>query len=140
MRLVPAGENTALVGAWMHEKTGVDFKEGTYQALMVLDDTDTFCAAVIVNNFRGFDCELSCAAEVQSAWRPHVCAAIAHYLFLQLGCTRVTAKVRKTNKRARSTLEGMGFQLEGRLRKGYDGVKDALIYGLLAGECAYLNE
>jgi RimJ/RimL family protein N-acetyltransferase len=73
------------------------------------------------------------------AWRPHVCRAVFEYIFGQLGCIRCTAITRKNNSKAREFLEALNFQLEGRARKGYDGERDALIYGLLAEECRFFG-
>jgi hypothetical protein len=138
MRALPAGDLTQMVGDWMAEKLGIPFQAGTYQALMVVDDNNTFVAGVIVNNYSGHDCFVSAAAETPFAWHPRVRRAVSHYIFKQLGCKRCTAVVRKNNKRVRRFLERLGCTLEGNLRRGYDGKHDALIYGLLVEECRFL--
>lgn len=138
MIAAPAGALTGMVGAWVAEKTGMELRPGTYQALMVVNDDGNFIAGVVITNFRGTDCEISCASESAMAWRPHVCAAVFKYIFEQLGCVRCTSITTKRNKRARGFLEALGFALEGNLRLGYDGTHDALIYGLLRSECRYL--
>jgi hypothetical protein len=140
MIAVPAGDNTNLVGAYVAEKTGCEFTPGMFSAFAVLDDRGGFCAGVVVSEYRGYDCQLSCASDVRTAWRPHVIKAVFDYVFNQLGCIRCTALTRKNNRRTRAFLGGMGFTLEGRVRKGYDGVKDALVYGLLKEECVYIQE
>lgn len=129
-----------MVGRYMEEKTGINLESGMYQAYMVVNDNNDFVAGVVITNYRGIDCEISCAGETAMAWRPHVCRAVFDYIFNQLGCVRCTASTLKSNKRTRDFLEGLGFTLEGRLRLGYDGRKDALIYGLLASECRYLAD
>lgn len=139
MEVRPAGEHTELVAQYVSEKTGGVWTPGMYQALMVVNSKGEFCAGVIVDNYMRIDCRMSVAAETFAVWRPHVLRAIFHYVFVQLGCVRCTATTRKTNMKARAFLEGLGFKLEGNLRKGFDGVKDALIYGLLAEECRFLE-
>lgn len=134
----PAGDLTNLVGAYVCEKTGMDLQPGSYSAMMVVNSKDQFVAGIIVSNFRGTDCEISCASETPAAWRPHVCRAVFSYIFEQLGCARCTSITTKSNRKARDFLTSLGFELEGNLRRGYDGVKDALIYGLLADECRFL--
>lgn len=138
MKLVTAGWRSDLVASYITDKTGATFQPGMYQAFAILNNKDDFCGAVIVSNFREHDCELSCASETGSAWSFKVIHDVFDYVFNQLGCVRCTAITKKGNKKARAFLEGMGFQLEGNLRLGYDGIKDALIYGLLASECRYL--
>jgi hypothetical protein len=129
-----------MVGEYITEKTGMALVPGQYQAMMVVDDNSDFVAGVVFTNFRSTDVEVSCASESPAAWRPHVCRAIFKYVFDQLGCVRCTSVTVKGNKKARSFLESLGFQLEGNVRLGYDGRRDALIYGLLRSECRFLVE
>jgi hypothetical protein len=139
MRVVPAGQNTELVGRYVAEQCGIEFAFGMYQALAILDDNDVFVAGVVVSEWRGHDCQISCATETSAAWRPTVMTGVFDYVFNQLGCVRCTSITKKSNKRCRDFLTGLGFQLEGRIRLGYDGIKDALVYGLLASECRYIQ-
>lgn len=139
MECRPASEFTELVAQYVGEKTGAVFTPGMYQALMVVNSNGEFCAGVVVSEYRTIDCQMSVAAETPAVWRPHVLRAVFNYVFNQLGCVRCTATTRKTNMKARAFLEGLGFKLEGNLRKGFDGVKDSLIYGLLAEECRFLE-
>lgn len=138
MIALPAGKYTEIVGQYIMDKTGMELTPGMYQAFMVINDNKDFVAGVVVTNFRRTDCEMSGASETPAAWRPHVCRAIFSYIFEQLGCVRVTSITTKGNKKARAFLESLGFQLEGNVRLGYDGRRDALIYGLLKAECRYL--
>lgn len=70
---------------------------------------------------------------------PHVLRAVCRYPFEQLGCVRVTCIVGRRNKRSRRFVErGIGFKLEGLVRKGF-GIDDACIYGLLKHECRWLK-
>jgi len=138
MKAIPAGERTALVGAYVGEKCGCDFVPGMFQALAILNDNGDFCAGVVISEFRGHDCQISCATETGVAWRDHVVRAVFDYIFIQLGCARCTSITKKGNKRTRAFLEDLGFKHEGTLRRGFDGAQDALLYGLLAEECRYI--
>lgn len=140
MIAIPAGHLTEMVGQYLNEQTGAEFAPGTYSAMMVVNDDKDFVAGVVFSNFRGTDVEVSCAGETPAAWRPHVCRAIFQYVFDQLGCVRCTSITVKGNKRARDFLTRLGFQLEGNVRLGYDGRRDALIYGLLRSECRFLTD
>lgn len=140
MIALPAGALTEMVGAYLTEKTGIKLDPGMYSAMMVVNDEQDFVAGTVFTNFRQTDIEVSCAGETPAAWRPNVCRAIFKYIFEQLGCVRCTSITTKGNKKARAFLEGLGFQLEGNVRLGYDGTKDALIYGLLRSECRFLAD
>lgn len=134
------GQRAELVAAFMTETTGAEnFAPGMYTAFAVLNDSNEFVAGVIVSNFRGTDCEISCASYTPAAWRPNVCKAVFGYIFDQLKCVRCTSITTKRNVKARRFLEHFNFALEGNLRRGYDGKRDALIYGLLADDCAFIE-
>lgn len=146
MFAVPAGDKLGLICSYMHEKTGTSFNPNLCQGFAVLDDNQKFVGAVVISNVRydaltnkALDCEISCATDHKVTWKPDVCRAVFQYIFGQLGCIRCTSITRKNNTKARAFLDHLNFQLEGNVRKGYDGVTDALIYGLLAEECQFFG-
>ena len=129
---------------YLREKTDVTFDPTSVQGFAIMSDDDRFVGGVLVSNVRlsegkAIDCEISCAAEASIAFRPEVCKAIFRYVFIQLGCVRCTSITKKSNTRTRQFLEALNFQLEGNVRRGYDGERDALIYGLLADDCQFLE-
>jgi RimJ/RimL family protein N-acetyltransferase len=144
MRAVPAGDKLAMICQYMYEKIGVGFDPRQCNGFAILSDDNTFIGAVLVSNVRysgvsAIDCEISCASENSMAWRPEVCRAVFGYVFGQLGCVRCTSITRKNNTKARAFLEALNFVLEGNIRQGYDGEKDALVYGLLSSECRFFG-
>lgn len=48
---------------------------------------------------------------------------------------RLTFDIAKENRASRRFVEKLGARLEGRKRRAYDGVRDALVYGLLPDDC-----
>ena len=145
MRAVPANaQNIGALCSYMYEKTGVVFEPNLCQGFAIISDTNDFVAGVIISNLRhhngkAIDCEISCATETSIAWHPDVCKAVFGYIFGQLNCTRCTSITKKNNTKSRSFLEALNFVLEGNVRRGYDGEKDALIYGLLAEDCQFFG-
>jgi hypothetical protein len=142
MKLISAGPNTRLVCKYVGEMAGVNFNPdlSMVTAFAVINDVGHFVAGVVISEYRGHDCQISCAAETPIAWQPDVVRGVFQYVFQQLGCARCTSITKKSNRRCREFLNALGFTLEGNLRLGYDGIKDALIYGLLASECRYLED
>jgi hypothetical protein len=51
---------------------------------------------------------------------------------------RITVNIRPDNEIAIRQIWRMGFKPEGYLRRGYDGVHDAALWGLLPEDCPYL--
>lgn len=129
-----------LVGRYVNEKIGTVVTNTPHIAFAVFDNAGDFVAGVVVGNFRGSDCEISMAAETPNWARKGVMSYIFNYVFNTNGCQRCTCIVKnvKESKRTRRFLTGIGFVLEGNLRRAYDGQHDALVFGLLAEECRFL--
>lgn len=97
-------------------------------------------AIAVFNNYRGRNIELSFVA-MTPRWATRLnILTVLWYAFGQIGVARVTCLVRRSNKRARKLLEGVGFQPEGRLRQADSDGAHLLIYGLLASEYEQLVE
>jgi RimJ/RimL family protein N-acetyltransferase len=140
MKAYPAEGNAKyLVVDYVRKKLGTTIDPELVGAFVVLSDDGTFCGAILISEYRGHDCNITVVTETPLVAQPGIIKAVCQYVFGQLGCARMTACTRKTNKRARKALEHLGFQIEGNLRKGYDGKRDALVYGMLASECRYFG-
>lgn len=138
-------EQKQMLCSYMESKTGIPFDPRMVQGFAVMNDKNIFVAGVLISNVRDhagkpLDCEISCATDKAGVpWRPEVCRAVFGYIFNQLGCVRCTSIVKKNNTKSRDFLTALNFVLEGNVRKGYDGTKDALIYGLLREDCAFVE-
>jgi len=103
-------------------------------------DFEGLVAAAVYHNARDHDIGLTfCATTPLWATKGNI-AAIFRYPFGQLGVERVTCLTRKSNKRARKLMKGLGFQHEGTHRKGWHGIETACSYGLLAEDCKWVEE
>ena len=96
-------------------------------------------AGAVFSNHRGHDIELSFAAADPRWARRGNLRAVFHYPFRQLGCARVTVVTGRNNARARRLAAGLGFTLEGIVRRGLDGREDAFVFGMLREECRWLS-
>lgn len=97
-------------------------------------------AGVVYNNFHKHDIQLTAYATDEQWLSKYILREIFSYPYIQLGCVRTTAVTGRTNRRTRKLLEGLGYRLEGVCRQGLDGKQDAIVYGLLKGECRWLNQ
>lgn len=94
---------------------------------------------VVYHNYRRCDICVSIAFD-SPAWAfPATLRLLFAYPFRQLGCARITCLIARRNKASRRLCEGLGFRLEGVMRKGADGHQDACLYGLLEDECRWLR-
>lgn len=134
----------ALAAKYVADMVGFDIivSDVPYLGLVIADKDNKPIGALLITNYRGVaGCEISGGADSPSCARKGVIKYIFNYVFNTLGCARCTCTVakRKGTGRTRRFLEGLGFVLEGCLRRGYDGKHDALIYGLLAENCRFLG-
>ena len=75
------------------------------------------------------DVEMTAAADSPRWWSRSVGRDLLGIPFRQFGCERVTLRVRKKDKRTRRFVEGIGFKLEGIIRRALRS-DDACLYGL----------
>ena len=139
--MAPAVVNDVLYGA---DRQVADFVAGLvglkagweqYVALGVVKGDD-LVGGVVFHGYRpaAKDVEITAGFTTPRWCSPATFTQIMRYPINQLGCERCTARTAAANAPARRFLERLGFQLEGRLRQGYDGVDDMLVYGVLKAE------
>jgi RimJ/RimL family protein N-acetyltransferase len=91
-------------------------------------------AVCAYNNYKTFDIELSLASESPRWASKQVITWLLSYPFVQLKTQRVTALVKKSNRRARKLLLGVGFKEEGCHRHAAANLETVFSYGLLKTE------
>ena len=132
--LTMTSSNDELVVPWVAERilgySPEDFEPCSTLGISV---NGVLTAGLIFNNYRkkSHDIHLTIAADSAGWISRSSLRTIFEYVFIQLGCIRLTVTIAKKNKRARRLAEGLGFEFEGKLRKGFDGVQDCIIYGML---------
>jgi hypothetical protein len=94
-------------------------------------------AGVVYDRYTGTDMQLSIAADSPRwATRENI-ASLLSYPYKQLGCARTTLIQSVNNDRARKLAVGLGYEIEGLLRCGWDGHTDALVLGALFEDVAH---
>lgn len=127
------------VARWVGDHVGIkDF--GPCAAIGIMRD-DELIAGVVYNNWRHpFDpglIEATMASTTHRWCNRATLAVIFGYPFNQLGCRRVTLTTEAKNQPVRAFLCHLGFREEGVIRQGFP-TDDAVIYGMLRGECRWL--
>nr|CRH05499.1 conserved protein of unknown function. Putative Acyl-CoA N-acyltransferase [Candidatus Magnetococcus massalia] len=131
----PHAEVAQWVGRMMSPM--VHFSPHARTLTAVVDDEPMM--AVVYDNFRQRDLEMSLAALSPRWCRRDVLRAAFAYPFEQLGCRRITSLVPRSNQKSRRLAEGLGLRLEGVVRCAMEGDEDAMVYGMLKEECRWLG-
>jgi RimJ/RimL family protein N-acetyltransferase len=111
---------------------------GKFVALGIVRD-NALVGGVVFHNYRGHDIEMSAASDdPRFLMGRDTLKTLFFYPFVTAGCTRMTTITSQANKRARKIDEKLGFKLEGLIRRGWDGNKHAIVFGMLRSECRWL--
>ena len=133
----PATEQrNAFLKAWIEQRLQSNL--GQCACLGVWRD-ERLIAVCAFNNFKidtegPRSIELNFAADSPRWASKQVVTWILSYPFVQLQVTRVTALTKKSNKRARKLLLGVGFAHEGTHRHAAENLEAVMSYGLVKAD------
>lgn len=124
------------VANWVQQRlAGIHNGFGQYSAIGI-EEGGTLIAGVVYHDYRRFSIQISMASETPRWCNRRTLYVLLGYPFNQCMVERITACTSKNNKPLRSLVTRLGFKLEGMIRRGFDGVQDLLVYGLLKKEAA----
>jgi hypothetical protein len=123
------------------EETGIDFRRIDFRQphwfCITKRRDDGSLMGVLACEFKTwFDVHFTCAIVDQGFMSARLLRVIFTALFSK--AVRVTALVSPGNERAIKQMRRLGFVYEGFLRKGVEGHRDALIFGMLREDCRFL--
>ena len=124
------------------ERTGiefgfVDFTDPSWLCVTARRE-DGSLQGVLVGEFKQWwDCHLTMAVDDMSCATPKVMKAIFKAIFSQ--ARRITVIVPPDNERSLEQLHLLGFVYEGFIRRGFDGTRDALMFGMLPEDSIWLK-
>jgi RimJ/RimL family protein N-acetyltransferase len=101
-------------------------------AIGVASYSGDIMGVAIYHNYRQNDIEITFITATPRWATPGNIRALLHYPFIQLGVKRMTAITKKSNKKARSFMTGLGFILEGVHPYAARDCTAACTYGLYA--------
>lgn len=137
--VVMQGAPSALT-SWLGVRCGVE-NWGAAMAIGLLDARGQTVAAVGYSRCDGHDVMMHVAAISRSRWLSRrFLWFLFDYPFNHLKCARATVLIAENNHDSRRLAEGVGFKLEGVMRKGDKSGDDLLVYGMLKEECPWLNQ
>jgi RimJ/RimL family protein N-acetyltransferase len=94
----------------------------------------------IYNEFTGWSCAVTVFVDSPFWCKPETLCTLYTYPFCQLNCTRVEALIGRNNRKARRIMKHMGWTEEGCHPLRFNGVEDAISYGMLRQNCRWLRE
>jgi RimJ/RimL family protein N-acetyltransferase len=124
------------VGDFMSEKMGQDFLP-PYSTIGIIGPDGQLCGGMLFNQYVEGDVELTIYAPGR-LHRGAIRAGFA-YVFLTLGCNRLSARTRASSLAVQVVLRKAGFQQEGTLREYYTDGEDAVLFGILKRNCKWLR-
>lgn len=131
-------ENWALT-QWLVERIP-DVALGQYRCMAIYRG-GKIAAVAGYSNYRTVDIEITFAADDPRWATRQTLTWIFSYPFVQLKTQRITAMVRKSNRRCRKLLKGVGFAEEGAHRHAGPNKETVFSYGMVRDdfEKRYLN-
>lgn len=142
MRFIYAIEHEPDFIAFMRDRIDLDLKgqnlDGpNWFCVTVREDITGHVVAGLACEFKSpFDVHFSAAVDEPDAITRRLLRGIFQALFDR--AARITALCDPRNVTAEDGLKRLGFVYEGFLRRGLDGERDALIYGMLPEDCRFL--
>lgn len=124
---------------WVSNQLGLEKVGGDDIAALGIMENNEIVGGVIYHGFRKHMIDMSLAT-ISPKWCTRAnLKSILLYPFEQLSVVRVNAFCSKKNKKMRSILKRLGFREEGVLKKGFDGMQDAVCYGMLKQDCKWIK-
>lgn len=126
---------------YLSNSTGIEFRhcnfaEPQWGCVTVRDDAGALMGVWVCEFKTHFDAHCTCAIASPRCMTLRLMKAVFTALFKQ--AVRLTVMIRPNNTRSLSIARRMGFQYEGRMRLAIEGKHDALVFGMLKGDCRFL--
>ena len=142
MKFIYSVDPTADMVRYLYRRINLDLRgqpldSPAWFTVTVREDITGHVVAALACEFKTpFDVHFSAAIDEPEAITRRLLHGIFGSLFTK--ARRITALVEPGNAEAEDMVKRLGFVYEGFLRRGLDGEKDALLYGMLREDCKYL--
>lgn len=129
------------VCAWVAARLPLKFTPeefGPCATIGMADKNGKLVAGCVYNKYTGWDMHVTFASITPRWTLPQNVTPLFHYPFVQRACTRLTLIIGANNVNAIRTNLRLGFEVEGRHPRAYDGVVDAISLGMLRENCKWI--
>lgn len=135
--IVMTGEECPAVKAYIERCLRTKLSDPCIVLGFVTSDRSRPLCAVLLNSYTGANIDLSVVAEPGGATLG-VIRYLCDYVFVQLGCRRLTVRTRKRNKLVQKMARRCGFTFEAVAKHHYHD-DDAVVFRMLKHECKWLK-
>jgi RimJ/RimL family protein N-acetyltransferase len=129
---------------FLREEIGLDLhgqdleRDDRWLFVVARNDHDAVVGVLVLEWKTAFDAHLSIAvADQRCLFVTSLHKLLWRTVFART--VRVTILIDAENSKLEHTVRKMGFVYEGMLRRGLDGWRDALVFGMLAQDCRWLK-
>lgn len=119
-----------------HVAAAGGFREGVAAGFV---EGGELVGGTVLSHLTPFDGHVSVVLDSPRVLTPATLDELFSVPFVAMGLKRLTVLVDPKDRASRKLAEGLGWKLEGKMRKGLDGERDALVYGMLADECRWIK-
>jgi hypothetical protein len=126
---------------WLSDQTGVDFTTTDMRhwfCVTCRNDQGMIQAVLACEPWNAFEWRFTATIVDPHAITRRLLKTIFNVLFEHARAIRITALVDPGNAAAELAVKRLGFLYEGFLRRGLDGRRDAMIFGMLREDCRWL--
>lgn len=130
------------IGQYLSAKFPELMTHGEYvphRAVGFVDDEGLLIGGVGLCFENAWDAQLSIHLDNPACLSRGILKQLFTICFDEFRLVRLSCHVKKSNKKARKFVERLNFKLEGVKKRGFDGKRDACIYGLTRDECIWLR-
>lgn len=128
-------QNDKEAKAIIEHDLGIHITEPFAGLLLADMEKEVLIGACIFNHYKPDhrDVEMTCVLHKPDIGM-RVVRRLAWYVFKIMDCHRCTAVTKRSNTKAQTALETLGFHVEGCFREYFSDDEDGIIYGLLRSE------
>lgn len=125
------------IAGYLERRLKIKIVEPYHAIGYAADDGRPLCGFVF-NGFNRSNVDITVAAEKGGLTRG-VLRDVSKYVFDQLKCRRVTATIKRSNKRALKAAERFGFKYEGVLKRYFPDA-DGIQFRMLREDCRWISD
>lgn len=127
---------------WARRRAGATSWGPRAEAMGAVDaETGRIVAVMVISGYLDDAAVIHFASDGRKSWAtPSIIKGMLGYLFVFKGLNRVVGFTPADNPSMLRLILGLGFQIEGRVRRSPDGAEQDIMTSMFASECAWIKD